>query len=122
CGPFLEIMRGADSVFVHRVIASYSCDAARYVPTARIRHLEITSVQKWLQKRFIYGRSFQQNYERRKGAYRTITPAESSVILRETIRRKSYSLAQTLCLITLLWMGTIFYLLGRLAARRRTES
>ncbi|MGH7827248.1 MAG: glycosyltransferase, partial [Candidatus Binatia bacterium] len=42
CGPFLEIMRGADSVFVHRVIASYSCDAARYVPTARIRHLEIT--------------------------------------------------------------------------------
>jgi glycosyltransferase involved in cell wall biosynthesis len=122
CGPFLEVMRGADSVFVHRVIADYSCEAARYVPAARIRHLEITSVKKWLQKRFIYGRSFQQNYQRRKGAYRLISPAESSFILRETIRQKSYSPARALFLVTLLWIGTVSYMLGRLAGKRKPPS
>jgi glycosyltransferase involved in cell wall biosynthesis len=122
CGPFLEVMRGADSVFVHSVIAEYSSEAARYAPAARIRHLEITSVKQWLQKRFVYGRSFQQNYQKRKGAYRLITPAESSVILRKTIRQRSYSPARTLCLITLLWMGTVFYLLGRIAGRAKTAN
>jgi glycosyltransferase involved in cell wall biosynthesis len=119
CGPFLEVTRGADSLFVHRVIAEYSRDAIRYAPAAKIRHLEMTSVRQWLQKRFIYGRSFQRNYQRRKGAYRLITPAESSVILRETVRRKNYSLPRTLCLIALLWMGTVFYMLGRLAGRHK---
>jgi glycosyltransferase involved in cell wall biosynthesis len=121
CGAFLEIERGADSLFVHRVIAEYSCDAVSYAPNARIRHLEITSVWKWLRKWYVYGRSFQQNYHRRKRAYRPMTCAESSVILKGTIQQKEYSLPQTLCLITLLWVGRACYLLGRLSTRRMAE-
>jgi glycosyltransferase involved in cell wall biosynthesis len=117
CGPFLEVMRGADSLFVHGVIAAYSCEAARYTAAARVCHLEITRVHEWLRKRFIYGRSFQRNYQRRKENYRLITPAESAMILRQTIRRKSYALPRALWLVTLLGTGTVYYAVGRLAGR-----
>ena len=58
CGPFLEVMRGADSIFVNRAIEEYSSEIIRYVPDAAIRHLEITKLRDYLGKRFIYGKSF----------------------------------------------------------------
>jgi glycosyltransferase involved in cell wall biosynthesis len=117
CGPFLEVSRGADSLFVHRVIAEFSCGSARYAPAAEICHLEITTVRQWLRKRFIYGRSFQQNYERRKSSFRILSPAESSAILKATARRKRYSPPRIFCMLALLWAGRLSYLLGRLAGR-----
>jgi cellulose synthase/poly-beta-1,6-N-acetylglucosamine synthase-like glycosyltransferase len=51
-GPFIEVGRGADTLFVLQVIAQYSCDVICYAPNARILHLEITNVRKWFQKRF----------------------------------------------------------------------
>jgi hypothetical protein len=111
-------MRGADSLFVHRVIAEYSCEAVRYAPAAEIRHLEITSVRDWLRKRILYGKSFEHNYHRRKATYRVMTRAESYAILSETVRRKGYnSLLQIACMIALLWTGRLCYLFGRFLAR-----
>ncbi|MEX0802043.1 MAG: glycosyltransferase family 2 protein [Candidatus Binatia bacterium] len=120
CGPFLEVARGADSLFVHRVIAEYSCENVRYLRNARIRHLEITTVRQWMRKRFIYGRSFQRNYNRRKGSFRPLSAAESSAIFKGTIRRSKHSLLYTVCLTGLLWIGSLVYILGCYSGRRTT--
>jgi hypothetical protein len=118
CGVFMEIMRGADSLFVRKVLDAFSCDAVCYAPSARVRHLEIDGVHKWLRKRFIYGRSFQETYWQRTGASRLITPAESSLILTGTIRRNNYGSLSALCLAMLLLAGTGFYFAGRFAGLR----
>jgi len=103
-GPFLEIARGADSIFVHRVIEDYSPEVIRYVPDVCVRHLEITSVWQWLRKKFIYGRSSQQNHDQRRGR-RDLTPAELSEIINKTVQGNGYSLVQKGCLILLTRMG-----------------
>jgi len=115
-GPFLEIRRGADSIFVHRVIEDYSPEVIRYVPDVCVRHLEITSVWQWLRKRFIYGRSYQQHRNHRKGR-RDLTPAERAEIIKRTVQRNGYSLLQKGCLILLIRMAKRCTRLGRLCAR-----
>ena len=116
CGPFVEIARGADSLFVHCVLAEYSPEAVRFAPSACIRHLEIASIWQWLRKRFIYGRSFQRNYESRRSCFRLLSKAESAAILQNTIERESFSAPRALWLVALLWTGRILYLLGRIWA------
>lgn len=117
CGPFLEIIRGADSIFLSRVVEEYSREVVRYVPEARIRHLEITSVWCHLRKKFIHGRSFQQNFNRRKKSYRPLTRAEHSALLRRTVQQRRYSALQTLYLIILVSMGMLCFILGRLSIK-----
>jgi glycosyltransferase involved in cell wall biosynthesis len=121
CGPFVEVARGADSLFVHGVLAEYSPNAVCFVPGAQIRHLEITSVRQWLRKRFVYGSSFQRNYESRKSCFRLLSKAESLAILRNTIRREGLSLPRASLLIALLWAGGVFYKLGRIWSRARPD-
>lgn len=120
CGPFLEIARGADSIFVNRIIEDYSGELIRYVPDASIRHLEIKSVWDYFRKRFIYGRSLQQNYSTRRGKHRKLVITEISAILNRTIHRKRYSLLQSLCLIILIFMGEFCFGFGRLSVRFKT--
>jgi glycosyltransferase involved in cell wall biosynthesis len=119
CGPFLEIMRGADSLFVNRVIADYSCGIIRYVPQARIRHLEITSTWSYLRKRIIHGRSLQQNYSRRKSTHRPLGIAERFMIITRTVERKKYSRLQRLHLILLVLLGMGCFSAGRLSIKLR---
>ena len=117
CGPFLEVMRGADSIFVNRAIEEYSSEIIRYVPNAAIRHLEITGVRDYLRKRFIYGRSFQQNYSQRKRTHRNMTVFERFDIIRRTVKRNRYSKLQFLYLIVLVSIGMINFRLGRLSVQ-----
>ena len=117
CGPFLEVMRGADSIFVNRAIEEFSSEIIRYAPDAAIRHLEITGLQDYLRKRFIYGRSFQQNYSQRKRTHRNMTVFERFDIIRRTVKRNRYSKLQFLYLIVLVSIGMINFRLGRLSVQ-----
>ena len=119
CGPFLEVMRGADSIFVNQVIETYSRKIIRFVPDACIRHLEITSVGSYLRKRVIYGRSLQQNYSRRKSTNRPLGIAERFMIMRRTVERERYSRLQFLCLMFLVLMEMLCFSSGRLSIRLR---
>jgi glycosyltransferase involved in cell wall biosynthesis len=56
-GPFVERARGADVLFVRRVVDEFSCGVVRYDPTVRVRHMEIDSPWTYYQKQAIYGRS-----------------------------------------------------------------
>lgn len=82
--PFLEMRKGADSIFAHRVIEDYSPEVIRYVPDVCVRHLELTSVWQWLRKKFIHVRSYQQTLHHRKGR-RNLTPAERTEIIKRTL-------------------------------------
>ena len=110
-GPFMELKRGADVLFMHRVIAGYSCDAVRYSPDIRARHLEVTSVWKWFQKMQIYGRSF-RGYSRLVLS-RPLSGSERLRILQATTRRGEYSAAKSLMAILLLSVGMLYYESGR---------
>ncbi len=44
-GPFVEVLRGGDTIFVRRVADRSGCEAVRYMPDARVLHLEIDSLR-----------------------------------------------------------------------------
>lgn len=117
CGPFLEVTRGADSIFVNRAIEDYSPEIIRYVPNASIGHLEITGVPDYLRKRFIYGRSLQQNYAIRKWTHRKMTLLERYGIIRATIERKRYTFFESAHLVLLVSTGIVFFMSGHLSVK-----
>ena len=123
CGPFEEVGRGADTLFVLRVIHEYaSTDVVRYVGDATIRHLEIDSVARWLRKRFIYGQSFERHHAVRKRTHRNLTADERNDILRRTIDTNGYSRVEVLRLLILLTLGRYAFVAGRRSVRWRLGS
>lgn len=59
CGPFVEVLRGADAVFVSQLIRDFGPKSARFNPDMWVRHLEIETWRGWTQKMWIYGQSYQ---------------------------------------------------------------
>ena len=110
-GPFEEWLRGADVVFVSRVVDACSGDAVRYVPEMSVRHLEVASVATWFRKMYIYGGSFRRYGKH--AARRPLNAAERLEVLRATVRAHHYSRTRTLLLNALLGIGVVCYELGR---------
>jgi hypothetical protein len=117
CGPFLEVLRGADSIFVNRAVEDYSPGIICYAPDAAIRHLEITGVPDYLRKRFIYGRSLEQNYSLRKRTHRKMTISERYGIIRATIERRRYTYVESAHLALLVLTGIVFFVSGRMSVK-----
>ncbi len=112
-GPFMEVGRGADVIFAERVAARYSREVVRYAAEAWIRHLEITSVRQWIQRKAAYGKSFQQNLKMRD-LHKGIGLGEIVMILRRTARKGSYSAARSAWLCFIVAMAKMSFLMGRL--------
>jgi glycosyltransferase involved in cell wall biosynthesis len=110
-GPFEEVDRGADVVFVRRVAAAVCPGAVRYAPGAVVEHLEMTDARAWLRKMFIYGRS--SRYYRVAPAARTLSGAERLDLFRRTVRDQRCVLADRARLFALLAAGLALHLLGR---------
>jgi glycosyltransferase involved in cell wall biosynthesis len=110
-GGFDPLQRGADVVFMQRLIRVLSCDAVRYRPEMRVRHLEVSSAWTWFRKLHVYGRSIR--------GYRAIVPVrplngrERLRVYRTTIRRGGYSPARAAFLLGVLCVGGASYELGR---------
>ncbi len=112
-GPFVELGRGADVVFVRRAVDRFSCRIVRYSPDVVIRHREITSVWKWYRKMYIYGRSF-QNY-RKVVAARPLSNAQRMEVLNEMRSASKLSWLHSAELLAVLAGGVISWQLGRLS-------
>lgn len=110
-GPFEEWLRGADTIFVHRVIEAYSCAAVCYSPGMFLRHLEVTNARIWFRKMHIYGQS-SRRYGRRVQT-RPLSGRDRLQVLRATIRANGYSSGRSLLLIVLLSIGLVSFQLGR---------
>ena len=114
-GAFVGLRRGADVVFVHRVLDAYGCDAVRYAPRMVVRHLEIASVRDWWRKMRIYGRSSRTYGPLARS--RPLHTSERLKVFRETTRRGRYPLARSLLLLLILAVGVLYYELGRRSRR-----
>jgi glycosyltransferase involved in cell wall biosynthesis len=116
-GPFVELGRGADTVFVRRAVEAWSCDAVAYRPEACVDHLEIAGIWHWYEKLFIYGRS--------AAVYRTISSArplstrERLQVFRQTVRQRALSNVHAVLLGCLLLPQGFFFRLGGLLGRIR---
>ena len=113
-GPFVEIPRGSDVVFVRRCVDRYSCHAVCYSRSVKVRHLEIDSGRRYLQKVFIYGKSI-QCYGGIANA-RSMTTGERLRIFRNTVKKHEYSWTKSTLLLGLLFVGLLFWILGRISA------
>jgi len=112
-GPFPEILRGADTIFVKSAVNRYGCGILRFAADARVMNLEMTSIWKWCHKRLIYGRNHQN--------YRRIVPSRSLSKRKrlELVRRlaTAYQLTSLECvqLFLTLAVGLAHWHLGRLS-------
>jgi glycosyltransferase involved in cell wall biosynthesis len=113
-GPFAEVERGADVVFVRRVAETLSPAAVRYAPDAVVEHLEMTGALTWLRKMFIYGRT--SRYYRAAPGPRMLTRSERIELFRRTIRSERCSLSDRARLFTALGLGVGLHLVGRWSA------
>jgi glycosyltransferase involved in cell wall biosynthesis len=116
CGPFLETMRGADSIFVHRVLAAYGAGSVRHAPAAEVRHLEIESAWDWYGKMNLYGRSFRKH--RARSQRRPLTLRERFEVMARTVARNRYSRFDAVALFAMLAVGLVPFQLGRLLPSR----
>jgi glycosyltransferase involved in cell wall biosynthesis len=112
-GPFAELGRGADVIFVRRAIDRFSCQILRYSPDVVIRHLEITSVWHWYRKMYIYGRSY-QNYRRLVVAH-PLSNAQRLEVFKRMTSESNFSWLESASLLTLLGGGCLLWQLGRLS-------
>jgi len=120
CGPFLQVARGADTVFVSKVLGTYGSESVRYVRQAQVRHLEIDCVASWLRKVGTYGRSY-HGY-RAWSHTRALNFGERWEVMQRTIARNRYSWARALSFAVLLAVGVVPFELGRIlqSMRRKT--
>ena len=110
-GPFVEMARGADVVFMSRIVEAYGCDAVRFAPGLVVRHLEIDRWYSWHRKMFIYGRSY-ANY-RRLSHTRPLRYSSRVEILRRTAEVHGYGFVRTNCLLAFGVMATLAFGVGK---------
>jgi glycosyltransferase involved in cell wall biosynthesis len=117
CGPFLEIDRGADTVFMSRTLEFSSCQAVQFIPEMSVRHLEIDRWHSWPRKMWTYGRS---NVRCRHVSHtRPLSLRHRWIAVRQTIRRHRYSVASIALLLCCSVAAAAAYEAGRALTKRR---
>jgi glycosyltransferase involved in cell wall biosynthesis len=112
-GPFLEIDRGGDTVFVKQAVNRCGTGVLRYAPDVRVVHLEMTSVGKWCRKMLTYGRSH-QNY-RKIVASDTLSSEQRLKIFRRLATANKLSVLDCAKLSLILTAGVLHWFTGRLS-------
>jgi glycosyltransferase involved in cell wall biosynthesis len=114
-GPFPEVMRGGDTVFVRRAVDIFGPDVLEYHPEVRVCHLEVDSLLGFYKKNYIYGQSNQSI--RNLVQYRSLGTPERLQIYRDTVKNEGWSWLQGIIVLSLLVPGAIFYEAGRFMTR-----
>lgn len=106
-GPFMELPRGADTLFIQQVVKGEGCQAMTYSGSMAVVHAEMMNIMAYFRKMFIYGRSHQVRTLNISGRERLIA-FQSAVST-----RRSHWLAAIL-LFCILSCGMISWHIGRL--------
>jgi hypothetical protein len=112
-GGFDEHPRGADVIFVQRVLEHHGTASVSYQGAAVVGHTEINSIWAYFKKAFIYGRSLRK-YSNNVCA-RALRNAERLRIFRRVVRRYQLNGFDALYLLGLLAVGVAIYGGGWLA-------
>ncbi len=110
-GPFVELTRGADAVFVSRVAAAEGCDTVSFLPELLLRHLEIEVWSDWPRKMFLYGRSY-RGFRHLSGTH-PLGIATRVAILARTARSRPFRTSRIGALLGLAFTTAIAFELGR---------
>ncbi len=116
-GPFDERPRGADTIFVRRVVDGSGCAAVRFIPEMKVSHLEIDGPGTYLKKTFIYGRSL-QSYSRTVLS-NPLTFRDRGRVFLIAVRENGYGPLHVSMLAALLLAGMCAWSLGRMAGSLR---
>jgi glycosyltransferase involved in cell wall biosynthesis len=114
-GPFVQRRRGADTIFVRRVVDALSYRAVRYSSAALVDHLELDGIATYYRKMMLYGES-RESY-RHISWTRPLTLRERFVVFRRTCADHALSVRQTTHLLALLSMGLVSWRAGRARAQ-----
>ena len=109
-GPFMEWVRGADTIFVQQTVNTYSCQVVQYCPEIEVSHMEIDDLRKAYKKYFIYGRS-STGY----GRLMRVDPLRNKErlhIFRNVTKNGRYSWIQSFFLAAMLGLGLASWGLG----------
>jgi glycosyltransferase involved in cell wall biosynthesis len=109
-GPFVELPRGADTVFVRRVVNGEGCEAVAYEPSMRIVHAEMRSVATYYKKTYTYGRSHRQFRHIMKT--RPLGTIERLKVFGSTVRGGGYSCLSAAALACALAGGLAAWTMG----------
>jgi len=114
-GPFVQRRRGADTIFVRRVVDALSCTAVRYSSTALVDHLELDGIASYYGKMMLYGES-RESY-RHISWTRPLTLPERFAVFRRTCANHGLNVRQTAHLLALLSVGLVSWRAGRARAQ-----
>jgi len=110
-GIFSQLIRAADTEFIHRALLKNPNIKIMYLDKMRIKHLEITSIWKWLKKIYTYG--YYNKIIEKKQNYRPLNHKQRMEIYRLCAQRNNYGLTKRIAFFVLLILGNIAYNIGR---------
>jgi glycosyltransferase involved in cell wall biosynthesis len=113
-GPFVESLRGGDTVLVRTIVNGEGVTCATYEPMMKVIHAELASVGSYWRKVFLYGRSFHRYSQRVKA--QPLTIRERLQAFRATTSAEGHTIWNTAVLVMLLLGGMACWRLGRIVA------
>lgn len=113
-GPFEERPRGADTIFVRRLVDGNGCDSVRFVPAMVVSHLEVDGLFAYLEKTFTYGRSLQSYAQVVR--VKPLSFRDRLKIMRQTAQEHRFGIGRSAVLAGLLAAGLVAWSAGRVAA------
>jgi glycosyltransferase involved in cell wall biosynthesis len=114
-GPFEERPRGADTVFVQRVVSGLGCESVYYDKQMLVRHAELDSIMSYYNKMYAYGKSCQLYQELVRT--RPLVASERLRALRTCIAEGKYSTLESMLFGGLLAGGVFAWNAGRLVGK-----
>lgn len=117
-GPFVELQRGGDVVFVRRVVDGESFGCVRFCENMLVHHLELRSCIDYFRKMFVYGSSI-RTYSRVVPAHPLASDDRMRILLRCALKHR-YGAWRAMQLGVGLLIGFAAYEAGRLLNREET--
>lgn len=111
-GPFIERPRGADTLFVRRVVDAAGGPAIRFVPRMHVSHLEIDGPVAYFRKAYTYGRSH-RSYQRVHPS-QPLSFGDRLRIVRTLVSEPGFGAVRTMALSALLGVGMACWACGSL--------
>jgi glycosyltransferase involved in cell wall biosynthesis len=109
-GPFDEVDRAGDTLFLQRLAKDQGADAVAWSPEMRITHLELASAWTYLRKNYLYARARRQTEH--IGQYESIRVQESFEIFKRVCAGRT--MAEGVKLAAVLAAGRAVWLAGSL--------
>lgn len=112
-GPFEEVLRGGDSLFVQKVAREISCDEVSFCPSAVVKHLAIDGMGSGLRHRFHNSRIM---CSLRSSHSAPVRFSDRIRLFYETTRKEQYGPVRSIVLLILLTLGVLVWKTGQWSA------